>query len=425
MKKALKKFFSLLCVTLSVNVYEQFQITPFTLPPGNYGRTAPAIQGVGVGTFPFTIPTNARLHVSNFYCNQQNGLLNGFLFRTDGNENIINRWQMFTGPNAASLTEKGTIYTDPNSTNGGFIVPGNLNLATNHLNIQATQGDIIFRAVGNLLNNNPASAVLNDRMRITSVHFTEPNTAPTNLPYTRIAISSGQVPFFALPPNTFITNPLAMLHMGDLWVHNGGTHRSWMNYGTFITRQSDGAYFGVRQNEDPVFFNATDRTDCIIAFGDNPINVVGAEHRYDRLRIIFNSTFQNASTPGLSGHSNGLEVMRFSPVATAPGQSQVCYVGIGDFSINNPIHPFQDPVRKLEILSDKLVSNANGNPQLRLTNFQQDPGNVNTTGKFSEFHSLQFGDLAITTRDNTQVNTPNLILKERFVGINTNPPVIP
>lgn len=386
----------------------------------NFGNTNNNIIGVGIGNWPPFGTTNSRFHINNFFCNQPNGPLNGLLFRSDGNQNIINKWQMFSGTAANNTTEKGVLFVSPNSSNGApYVVPGNNNLPINHFNIQSTEGDIILRAAGNRLNGAAGTAVMNDRMRITAVHFTEPNTVPTNIPFTRIAISSGQNPYYNLIQNTFITNPLAMLHMGDLWAHNVGSHRPWMNYGTFISRQSDGAYFGVRQNEDPAHFSNIDKTDAIIAWGDNPDIGIG-DTKYDRLRIIFNSSGDPTAPGGSSGHTNGLECMHFTPIATpGPGASRIVYAGIGDFSVNNPLHPFGDPVRKLEILSDKLTANSNGNPQLRLTNFQQNPSSIASTGKYSEFHSTQIGDLGILTYDNTQTNTAAKILKERFTGINT------
>ncbi|MBI5218073.1 MAG: hypothetical protein HY958_04005 [Bacteroidia bacterium] len=50
----------------------------------NFGQTTPAIRGIGIGDFSSTTATNARFHISNFYCSQPTGPLNGFLFRTDG-----------------------------------------------------------------------------------------------------------------------------------------------------------------------------------------------------------------------------------------------------------------------------------------------------------------------------------------------------
>jgi hypothetical protein len=126
------------------------QFTPnFPLFP-NAGNTNANIDRVGIGNWGFFAQPQSRFHINNFLCFQPAGALNGFLFRTDGNQNVINRWQMFTGPNAATLSEKGTIYTSPLSTNGGVgLVPTNSNFPINHMNIQATQGDIIFRANGN------------------------------------------------------------------------------------------------------------------------------------------------------------------------------------------------------------------------------------------------------------------------------------
>ena len=48
---------------------------------------------------------------------------------------------------------------------------------------------------------------------------------------------------------------------------------------------------------------------------------------------------------------------------------------IGNYE-NNPIEsPFtKNPARRLEILSDKAATGANGNPTFRMTHTQQNPG---------------------------------------------------
>ena len=97
---------------------------------------------IGIGN-NFNTPLNL-LHLNDFPTNI------GLLFRTDGNSTVDNKWQFFTGTTNANVTEKGIFYTSPNSTNGGYVVPGNINTPNNHFNIQATQGDIIFRSLGNI-----------------------------------------------------------------------------------------------------------------------------------------------------------------------------------------------------------------------------------------------------------------------------------
>ena len=102
--KSRKIRFSSLLVFITSFSFSQFQFTPFTTL--NFGRTDPTIQGIGIGLFPFGTATNSRFHINNFLCNQPTGTLNGFLFRTDGDNNTINQWQLFTGPTNATTSEK-------------------------------------------------------------------------------------------------------------------------------------------------------------------------------------------------------------------------------------------------------------------------------------------------------------------------------
>ncbi len=84
--KTKTKIYSLLaCVFLT-----QAAKTQFLYNLGNFGQTAPAIRGIGIGDFSTNgvSSTNSRLHVNNFYCNQPTGTLNGLLFRTDGSSQI-------------------------------------------------------------------------------------------------------------------------------------------------------------------------------------------------------------------------------------------------------------------------------------------------------------------------------------------------
>jgi len=85
---------------------------------GTIGRTqnfGPDITGIGIGFFPTVPSLNARLHVNNFLLGAPNGPLNGFLFRTDGNHNIVNQWQLYTGPTNATTTEKFKLYVPANA----------------------------------------------------------------------------------------------------------------------------------------------------------------------------------------------------------------------------------------------------------------------------------------------------------------------
>src|SRR4028119_1981498 len=54
-------------------------------------------------------------------------------------------------------------------------------------------------------------------------------------------------------------NPLSMLHIGD---GPGGEYRPWMVRGTLVSENTDGVFFGLK-NE------GSDRKDAVIAWGDN------------------------------------------------------------------------------------------------------------------------------------------------------------
>ncbi len=103
----------LTAITLSIFVLSsKAQVFNFNSVPGNVsGQTATTIQGIGIGTWPAATATNARLHVSNFYCNQPNGALGSLQFRTDCDTFNRNTWQMYTGTTPANLTEKFRIQT--------------------------------------------------------------------------------------------------------------------------------------------------------------------------------------------------------------------------------------------------------------------------------------------------------------------------
>lgn len=68
-----------------------------------------------------------------------------------------------------------------------------------------------------------------------------------------------------------VINPLSRLHIGG---NPSGTRRAWMVNGLLIGDDSDGAYFGLK-NE------GSDRKDAIIAWGDNPD---------ENLRFLFNAS---------------------------------------------------------------------------------------------------------------------------------------
>ena len=372
MKKAL-------LLMLGVNAFNiaNAQFTTFN-NSGRHGSTTQPpnqITSIGIGDFrsPNVAP-NARLHVNNFRLDQPNGTLNGFLFRTDGNSSVENRWQLFTGATATSTNEKFKLFVPANSLNIG---------------LQASTGAMFFNTGG-----------ANERMRIFQ-GITAPSGSTNQ---TRVAIHDD--------PASPVTQPVSWLHIGA----NGSTgsggiiggQRNWMERGIFMGYASDNMFLGFKDE-------SSGRYDAVINWGDNiSSNTDGPDY----LRFIFTQYTTNANDAGL-------EIARMTPNGN---------MGIGNF-YNSTLFTFtRNPARRLEILSDKTSNSThdpnnptptNGNAQLRLTNFQQNPANsftIANTGKFAELHSVATGDLGIMARDNTQTNTAIRILKERFVGINTITP---
>ncbi|MBS1652900.1 MAG: tail fiber domain-containing protein [Bacteroidetes bacterium] len=149
-------------------LYTAFGSTAQTFGPilfqPNYGNTTPNTIGMGVGTWPLSSTTNSRFHINNFLCNQPNGALNGLLFRTDGNIAVNNNWQLFTGINNTSLTEKFRIsalapglFTNPlgNDVSISTMQNGNLLLNTNNsLKCTITTGAILNNNVFSSANGN-------------------------------------------------------------------------------------------------------------------------------------------------------------------------------------------------------------------------------------------------------------------------------
>ena len=77
----------------------------------NLGETTTAIRALSIGSVSVDSDIDARLHINNFFCNTPGGGLNGFLFRSDGDQEVDNRWQLFTGSSSTSQTERFRIRT--------------------------------------------------------------------------------------------------------------------------------------------------------------------------------------------------------------------------------------------------------------------------------------------------------------------------
>lgn len=146
----------------------------------------------------------------------------------------------------------------------------------------------------------------------------------------------------------------------------------------------------------------------------------GASNQGVKSGIVGYSRGTGASSVGYGGEMSFVTTDDISQLVTVERMKidNIGRVGVGNY-ISNPLFPFPTISRRFEVLSDKTTVSGNGNPHVRLTHTQQDPSNLATTGKFSEFHTTNNGDLGILSFNNTLANTGNQFFKERFIGINT------
>ncbi len=276
------------------------------------------MSGTGALALGINFTPDAHLH-ANLLSYATN---DGRLFRTDGSDTQTLTWRMFSGANVASSTLKAQFLLSPNTpTQTNARLTGMINGSANHLVIESRMGDVVFSAAGANSINGP-SGILSERFRITSAVYDDPHIGGTNESITRVAIPTRA--------GSNLTEPLAMLHIGDRWWNQLGGHRTWMNTGTYSQRGSDNAFFGLRAREGST---DADANDAIIGWGDNdtPAN------RLDALRFVFCGPFNAGAIAGTGAHLNGLESMRIHPDGT---------IGMGDFSVNGLN---QTPTQKLDI----------------------------------------------------------------------------
>ena len=182
------------------------------------GNTGGLYQAAGIGNFlaaPAQQP-NARLHVSNLRLQQPLGPLNGFLFRTDGFDNVLNRWSLFTGTTNATLLEKFRLYVPgvAGTNNNVFLNAtqpgGSMNFQTNSLTRIFIQNGISLGTAGyvGIGNTNPQNT-----LEITSNTF---SPRPAGLRFTNLTSTS---------PTVFNPGPgvLSVDNFGDvIYVPGGG-----------------------------------------------------------------------------------------------------------------------------------------------------------------------------------------------------------
>ncbi|MFY9310306.1 MAG: hypothetical protein WAQ28_14765, partial [Bacteroidia bacterium] len=331
----------------------------------------------------------------------------GEVFRTTSSTNVVSAWRMLKG--TGGTAEKFAIYV-PSGSNNAIL--------------QVTQdgGHILFNTGG-----------------------------PGASPITRMIITDGNLGYVGVGTN--FTTPQSLLHIND----GTGAYVQLTGSATGSTA-GDGFKVGInnsaaelRQQENaPINFLTFNVPRMTILGGPTngattgfvgigtaaPSSLLhvndGANATYTQ---ITNNSTGTTATDGfkvgidnvgkaqlinyesrpmtISTVSSGTNVVERMTIVPVTGN-----VGIGNFT-NDPLYPFPNPAARLEILSNKTVATSNGAPQLRLTNYQQDPANSATTGKYAELHDGVNGDLNISARDNTQTDIVGQNLKERFVGINT------
>ena len=231
------------------------------------------------------------------------------------------------------------------------------------------------------------------------------NTAGS-LPFGGSSTPNGGGLALNLNPASPVTRPAALLTIANGNPNFNGGWRNWMQVGTFNYEGFNQLYVGMKPNTGP-----GGGADALINWGDNTV-AFGATPAF--IRFNFTAPLNGLGYPPFQSAAGGLDVMRMNWEGK---------VGIGNYE-NNPIEsPFtKNPARRLEILSDKAATGANGNPTFRMTHTQQNPGALLTTGKYSEFEDRNTGDLFINTRDNTLVTTGTRDFKQRYIGVNTNTP---
>jgi hypothetical protein len=250
-----------------------------------------------------------------------------------------------------------------------------------------------------------ASPALRERFRMhEGIGFGYPNLTPVT---TKVSISRGTT-------NPPLDNGVAMFNIGirvPTFATGWGGNRAWMDVGTYYNHETDNMYTGLKEE------GLTDVLDAVVNWGDNlPGSNTG--ENIQNLRFIFTSI---GSTSDLYSNCpsctfNGLEVARM----TSNGN-----VGIGDFYNNGPATTVINPVARLELLDQKLLSYNYPNttadkPHLRLTFTQAAATTPSTTGIWTDFQTTEKGDLYIHPYGIT--SPTNLAPINRRVGINTDTP---
>ena len=101
---------------------------------------------VGLGNYSSFTPA-AFLHINQ----PSEHYADGHLIRTDGFSLLDLSWSMFSSASGGSLTQKARFLLSPNTLTQNTTDPWETNMVNdseNHLRIESTLGDIVFRAHG-------------------------------------------------------------------------------------------------------------------------------------------------------------------------------------------------------------------------------------------------------------------------------------
>ncbi|HXB40590.1 MAG TPA: tail fiber domain-containing protein [Bacteroidia bacterium] len=245
---------------------------------------------------------------------------NGNVFRTDGsdapnnisNQNpfLRNQWQMFSGTSPSNVTEKGVIFTSPNTASQTG------QASVNHFQIQSTLGDIAFRVHG-ITNVGGTNSATSEVARLTKFYS---------------AIYNNNEGRFSVERLSPIVNPLSMIHIGDNGSVGNSGYRTWMDIGTFGQYNNDNMYFGLK-TVSPT------NNEIVMDIGTGPVPT--GFPPLPRMRFLF--TANPTGTLGTATTNNGLEAAHF---VTLDGTNP--RMGVGDFQTQGLN---TDPQNTLEILS--------------------------------------------------------------------------
>lgn len=329
------------------------------IPPMSAGRTNASVEKIGVGNFLVNGDINAKLHINQFLL-APNPATSGLLFRTDGNQSVINQWQMFTGTTATNTTEKFSLF-----------IPSNSNEAV----LQTTQnGAMRFNTNG-----------LNERMRI---HSTQAGI-PDGL--VRVGATDGVGNVLSTGTRFMVVGSVQSVN-----TINNSVVAEFRN--GFNQVSSTGIKIRSSRTTLSQFCNAY----VELANYDNDLPGGGAEYPTARLCGSMQDNNQRSGYLQLQTN-NGT-----SATDNVTGKffiDRIGLTGVGEAYGPTGANTFNLPHAWLE------VSQNNANfPQLRLTHTYN---NNAAQGLFTDITTTANGDLFINPRNNAA---------NRFVGINTNAP---